>query len=695
MLDFDSEIPGGYLDAMDFNRLSFYNGGTNTMIRWIPLALLLAVVGCSSNPAPSPALPEKKAYQRAPAEPWIVSTLDSTAETPAWVSNGFLGFRVGRDGLGAQGPATFFRIDRFQQSGEEKIEGMSSPLIASMTLNGQPILQGAKDYAQTLDLKRGLPDQVKTVWSLKDGEHIETVTALGGNGWSAKQSFVFTKAKGASVDFEIPVPSGATVERVETIDPESAVRYEATLGDDRMTLYFERAKQAEVRVEAGKLIGRFEVEEAYSTVEVEWHFKTSLQVPVPTVEPVDIEIEGPIEDQQAVRSFLFYLRGSIAPGTSMSVSPLALSGQTYNGHVFWDADVWVFPALALLDPARARVITDYRIRLADAARRNLAEGRSWHRRDTMKLDGQPRGLQFPWESSVTGLEVSPTETKQQHHITATVLFALAKAADLGLADSAVVNAIGRDAAEFYLWRSSRVNEKGELDANGKLRSVMQTISPDEFFFGDHDLYTNAAAEWCVRRFMPDRAVPFYRPRDAEGLLNYGGDRRKGYKQAAGVLAVYPLQDREAVGEAQKLMERFADKVIANGPAMADSVHATIWARLGEREAAYSAWRKSWQEFTNHPLNLFSEKRSKDVTYFTTGAGGSLQTVLFGFVGLKIGDSAEPGAAWSAPLKNGRWLSAKPNLPEAWKRVTVRNLSILGRKATLTATRDSVTVEFGD
>ena len=134
-----------------------------------------------------------------------------------------------------------------------------------------------------------------------------------------------------------------------------------------------------------------------------------------------------------------------------------------------------------------------------------------------------------------------------------------------------------------------------------------------------------------------------------------------------------------------MMDRFADKVIKNGPAMSDSVHALIWARLGEVDKAYDVWRQSWQPFTKQPLLLFSEKRNKPTTYFATGAAGSLQTVLFGFLGFRLDSKAEQGAAWSKPLQGNSWLSVKPNLPKSWKSVKMKNFSVLGNKYTLTAT----------
>jgi len=119
--------------------------------------------------------------------------------------------------------------------------------------------------------------------------------------------------------------------------------------------------------------------------------------------------------------------------------------------------------------------------------------------------------------------------------------------------------------------------------------------------------------------------------------------------------------------------------------MSDSVHALIWARLGDVGKAYQTWESSWKPFTKQPLVLFSEKRTKPTTYFTTGAGGSLQTVLFGFLGFRLDSISEQGAAWSKKLQGSHWLSIKPNLPQQWKSVKLKNFAVLGHRFTLTAT----------
>jgi trehalose/maltose hydrolase-like predicted phosphorylase len=52
---------------------------------------------------------------------------------------------------------------------------------------------------------------------------------------------------------------------------------------------------------------------------------------------------------------------------------MGLSGLGYNGHVFWDADTWMFPALLLLHPELAKSMIDYRYNHLAEAKKNAFE----------------------------------------------------------------------------------------------------------------------------------------------------------------------------------------------------------------------------------------------------------------------------------------------------------------------------------
>ncbi len=111
-------------------------------------------------------------------------------------------------------------------------------------------------------------------------------------------------------------------------------------------------------------------------------------------ENADILIEGDAELQLAVRFALFHLMASVADSGEAAVGARGLTGPAYRGHVFWDADIFVFPFLAATHPEAARAMLEYRIRRLPAARAAArASGR--------------RGARFPWESAATGDDVTP------------------------------------------------------------------------------------------------------------------------------------------------------------------------------------------------------------------------------------------------------------------------------------------------
>jgi len=74
-------------------------------------------------------------------------------------------------------------------------------------------------------------------------------------------------------------------------------------------------------------------------------------------EDAEVVIEGDhrdvAQDQLAARFAVFHLLAAAAPDGEAAVGARGLTGQAYEGHVFWDADIFVLPALAAIRPASA------------------------------------------------------------------------------------------------------------------------------------------------------------------------------------------------------------------------------------------------------------------------------------------------------------------------------------------------------
>jgi beta-phosphoglucomutase len=118
-------------------------------------------------------------------------------------------------------------------------------------------------------------------------------------------------------------------------------------------------------------------------------------------EQSDIEIEGDITAQLAVRYNLFQLfiggctaQGSLNTDDPDSIPAKTLSGFGYRGHIFWDTEIFILPFFTWTQPAIARSLLNYRFDTLPGARRKAAHSGY-------------QGAMFAWESAATGDEMTP------------------------------------------------------------------------------------------------------------------------------------------------------------------------------------------------------------------------------------------------------------------------------------------------
>ena len=634
--------------------------------RYHGLALLVTIFGCG---VPSTETSNKETTQL-PQRP-----ADANA-TAAWVANAFVGTRVGPIGLVTDQP--LFHFQGYQATGEEKIISLPNPLSQTLKF-GDALVDPAKvsDLRQSFDSKTWT---VTTSWKLGDAsvkitqasepDALKEVIEVSND--EDKELIVVSRTEGIEIEGAGSDGSSYAV-LVSAKDPRIFVQMEELIVGAEQTGVSRRATGAVERTAIAKkgAPARFE-----RTIRVDSAQKGFAKP------KFSIEINGPEEDQKTLDQLVAYLNMGIP--RYGHVGPMGLSSTTYNGHVFWDSDIWMLPAIALMDPARARALAEYRLDTASQAAKNYQEWVKGKKPTSKGSVAQPKspanGMKFAWESSVTGRETVPGPSKFEHHITGSVAFGLELATNLGIVTQAEFAPIRSGAKAFFEARS-------EPGPNGL--EIKDTMSPDEFHTGDNDLYTNLLAQ----RYT---GAKYKLPKDETSFLTYDGDLLRGYKQAAAVLAIYPLQFEPAEKQAKVMLDRFADKVTENGPAMTDSVHATIAARLGEPDRAYEFWKRGVVPFTDNPLGLFSEKRSSDRNYFLTGAGGSLQTVLYGFVGIHIDTKPESGFGRKpmhvSRLNSGAVLSISPSLPKGWKSVTLKNVFWDGKPHEVLVTPTSVLVK---
>ena len=377
----------------------------------------------------------------------------------------------------------------------------------------------------------------------------------------------------------------------------------------------------------------------------------------------DITIDGDAQAQQDIHSMMYHLYSFVREGTSLSPSPMGLSGLGYNGHVFWDTELWMYPSILVLHPEMAKSLVEYRFQRLAAAKQNA-------------FNHGYKGAMFPWESAGTGVEETPVWALSgpfEHHITACVgiaawnYFCVTQDKDW-LREKGYP--ILKETALFWASRVER-NGPGKYD-------IKNVVASDEWAENvDNDAFTNAAAKAVLQNateaavllgIKPDadwmnvaNNIPILKMADGvtKEHATYAGE---GIKQGDVNLLSYPLKEITDTKQIRKDLEYYETRVPTEGtPAMTQAVFTLLYSRLGDGAKAYHFFQDSYLPNLNPPLRVIAETKGGTNPYFATGAGGILQSVLMGFGGLEITSKGI--------------VQIKTALPPNWKSITLTGIGV--------------------
>ena len=371
----------------------------------------------------------------------------------------------------------------------------------------------------------------------------------------------------------------------------------------------------------------------------------------------DIQIEGDAQSQQDIHSMLYHLYSFTREGTALSPSPMGLSGLGYNGHVFWDTELWMYPALLVMQPAIAKSMVEYRFKRLETAKRNA-------------FSKGYKGAMFPWESAETGVEETPVWALSgpfEQHITACVAIAAWNYYRV-TQDKQWLREKGwpilKETADFWASRVER-NGPGRYDINN-------VVAADEWAENvNNNAFTNAAAKANLQ-FATQAAALLGIPANNDWaqvaanipILRENGITKEheaykgeGIKQADVNLLAYPLKEVTDPKQIKADLDYYSARVPNEGtPAMTQAVFTLLHARLGNADKAWYWFKDAYLPNLNPPFRVIAETKGGTNPYFATGAGGILQSVLMGFGGLEITD-------------NGI-VQQKGLLPSHWKSLTI-------------------------
>jgi len=401
----------------------------------------------------------------------------------------------------------------------------------------------------------------------------------------------------------------------------------------------------------------------------------------------DIRIDGDAQAQRAVHSELYYLLATSTVDTAWAAGACAIT-PGYANHVFWDNDTWIFPALLPLHPERAKSLIAFRGRTLEAARQRARQHGF-------------EGAMFPWEADPeNGSDQTPHSAvvlaDTEIHVTADVAIAQWQYY-LATHDREWLRSRGwpviREVGNFWVSRAT-------WNPHAHRYEIEHVTSVSESYNDiPNDTFTNisaaralgiATAAAAVLGERPDPrwarvAAQMYIPMAPDGQHHLAFD--PGVTPHAtgdfggGPLSLLFLPSLDVAMDAQlrrgdydyAVRPRLA-RVVSGPMGLAPRVVAA--ATIGSADGA-AAWFAA--NFTGGtlkpPFNVRTESASNNTGYFITGSGGYLQSLLYGFSGLRI---REAGLVAAYP----------PVLPAGWRSLTLQNVSFRGRRMDVRIARDA-------
>ena len=399
----------------------------------------------------------------------------------------------------------------------------------------------------------------------------------------------------------------------------------------------------------------------------------------------DVVIDGDRTVQRVVHSDLYYLLANSTVGTAWPMGACALT-PNYAGHAFWDSDSWVFPALLLLHPERAKPIVMFRYRTMQPARERA-------------IQYGAKGTMYPWEADPeTGVDHTP-------HFAYGVFREIHLNADIAIAQWQYYLASGdqgwlkdhgwpviREIAEFWLSRVEFNKAKNRYE-------IHHVTSPDEAYDDvPNDSFTNAAARKALQIAIeaartvgetPDHkwaevAARMYIPFSVTEQRHLDFDETVPHDKVTWMGSslswlAYPNLDLPMSAQVRKNDFAFQLnelKVHGDDPNEMMMVMLTVHAaELGEARAAGEWIARNLVGFLKPPFNVRSETAANNAGYILATSAGFVQGFVYGLTGLRI---------------DNRGLSEayRPVLPDEWKSLTLKHITFRGQRYDIVVDRDT-------
>lgn len=429
----------------------------------------------------------------------------------------------------------------------------------------------------------------------------------------------------------------------------------------------------------------------------------------------DVVIQNDDQLQEGIRFNLFQLLQSAGRDKHSNISAKGLSGEGYEGHYFWDTEIYMFPVFLMTQPDIARQLLLYRYSTLEQAR------------DRAREMGHRQGALFPWRT-ISGTECSsffPSGTAQ-YHISADIAY------------SYIQYYLAEQDRDFLLSYGAEVLiETARLWAdighyyNGAFH-IDEVTGPDEYTCCvNNNYYTNVMAKhnlkWAAKScailesydaqgfkslcgrlgvtadeisawakaadamLLPyDEALginpqddTFLRkavwdfentPEDKYPLLlNYHPltiYRYQVCKQADTVLAHFLLEDEQSLETIQRSYDYY-EGITTHDSSLSSCIFSIMASKIGNMDKAYEYFIETAR------LDLDNTHGNTKDGLHMANMGGTWMSIVYGFAGMRLKESG---------------LSLSPAIPKDWEKYAFR-LNFRGRLIGVNIEKDGVTLEI--
>src|SRR3954452_2471022 len=401
--------------------------------------------------------------------------------------------------------------------------------------------------------------------------------------------------------------------------------------------------------------------------------------------------------QSLADAAFFYVHTSSHRG-SLSTHPFGLAQwgeyHYYYGHVMWDVDSFMLPALLLTNPDAALAMLEYRTRHLPAARENA------------RLNGF-RGLQFPWESTPSrGEEAAPglgPAAAYEHHVSADVAIAFAQYAHAtgddifyterawpvlsGVAEWLAGRAL-RTRRGWEIHQAMGIAERAEPSNNAAFVNMTAVVAMREAIRCADRLGVRVPDSW--HSIAEAMVLPLNR---SHVILDHDGYTRREEKAStpAALAGLFPVGfdvDPKTASATLRFYLDMADDYV--GSPMLSALLGTWGAMLGDRAQSSYLFEEGYAKFHNERFNVVHEYRHDKFPDqpisgpFMANMAAFLLGCLYGLPGLRIG-----------PGDPREWCRRPVTMPDLWDGIEIERIHVRGREASLGAQHgdDRATLEL--